>query len=185
MSLSLLSQELVRVFLLSIPLIVGGIVHMIAVKANTLSYLKKPVHPRWFGLNKTWRGFVIMPLATWPGVLLAQSCESLFDLKAPLLANHSSIVLALLLGLGYCLAELPNSFVKRRLGIQEGQTSEKYKWFFVTLDQADSVIGSLLAYKLILTISWTTFLVTIVFGTVLHLMINVLLYLARIRKNPF
>lgn len=158
---------------------------MVAVKADILSYLKKPIHQRWFGQNKTWRGFFIMPLATWPGVILAQKLETLFDLNTPLLTNHSAWLLGLLLGFGYCLAELPNSYMKRRLGIKEGQTSDRYKWFFVVLDQADSAIGCLLAYRILLPISWFTMVLTIVFGTVIHLLINVSLYKAGIRKNPF
>lgn len=158
---------------------------MVAVKADILSYLKKPIHQRWFGKNKTWRGFFIMPLATWPGVVLAQKLEILSDLNTPLLTSHPAWLLGLLLGFGYCLAELPNSYMKRRLGIKEGQTSDRYKWFFVVLDQADSAIGCLLAYRLLLPISWFTMVLTVVFGTVIHLLINVSLYKVGIRKNPF
>lgn len=158
---------------------------MIAVKADILSYLKKPIHQSWFGQNKTWRGFFVMPLATWPGVILAQYLERVFDLSTPLLVGHSAILLALILGLGYCLAELPNSFMKRRLGIKEGKTSDRYKWFFVILDQADSAIGCLLAYRLVIAISWKLVIMTVVFGTVIHLILNVLLYLVGVRKNPF
>lgn len=126
-----------------------------------------------------------MPLATWPGVILAQKLETLFDLNAPLLTTEPAWLLGLLLGLGYCLAELPNSFIKRRLGVKEGQTSDRFKWFFVVLDQADSAFGCMLAYRILLPISWTTIVLTIVFGTVIHLVINVSLYKAGIRKNPF
>ena len=126
-----------------------------------------------------------MPFATLPGVWLAQGLERIFDLNAPLLLGQSSLVLALLLGFGYCLAELPNSFLKRRLGIQEGKTSDKGKWFFVILDQADSAFGCILAYSLIIPLSLMTMLLSIIFGTALHLIINVSLYSLGLRKNPF
>jgi CDP-diacylglycerol--serine O-phosphatidyltransferase len=185
MNQSLPSHELFRVFLLSLPLVIGGILHMIAVKVDILSYLKKPIHQRWFGLNKTWRGFILMPLVTLPGVLLAQKLEALSDIITPLLNTEVAWKLALALGLGYCLAELPNSFIKRRLGVKEGQTSDRFKWPFVLLDQGDSAIGCVLAYKLLIPISIATMVNVIVFGTVLHLIINVSLYKAGIRKNPF
>ena len=185
MDMSLAHHEFLRVFLLSVPLIVGGIIHMVAVKADILSYLKKPIHQRWFGQNKTWRGFVVMPMATWPGVWLAQWLESLFDLNAPLLTLQPAWLLGLWLGIGYCLAELPNSFVKRRLGIKEGQTADRFKWFFVFFDQADSAIGCLLVYRIMLFIPWSTFTLAILLGTAIHLMINISLYMAGIRKNPF
>lgn len=179
------SEDILRILLLSLPLVIGGILHMVAVKRDILSYLKKPIHQRWFGANKTWRGFIIMPLATWPGVILGQWIESLVDLSTPLLLTTSSIVLAVALGLAYCLAELPNSFIKRRIGIKEGQTSERGKIFFIILDQADSAFGCLIAYKLLIPISWSIFWGTIIFGTIIHLFFNLLLYSLKIRKNPF
>ena len=183
---SILPSEIsFRIFLLLIPLIVGGILHMVAVKMDILSYLKKPIHQSWFGLNKTWRGFIIMPLATWPGVILAQQLENMAELNTPLLTTQASWSLALFLGMGYCLSELPNSFLKRRLGIKEGLTSDRYKWFFVILDQADSAIGCIIAYHLVIQLSLWETLLTVVIGTGLHLMINVLLFAVKIRKNPF
>jgi CDP-diglyceride synthetase len=178
-------EDLKIVLLLSIPLVVGGVLHMIVVKKDVLSYLKKPIHPRWFGHNKTWRGFFVMPLLTWPGVLLGQGLEGFVDLSRPLLTSVPSWQLALVLGLGYCLAELPNSFMKRRLGIKEGQTSENLKWVFVIIDQADSAIGCLIAYALLISIPAKIFLGTIVFGTALHLAINMTLFKLNLRKNPF
>ena len=126
-----------------------------------------------------------MPLATWPGVILAQWLERLADLSTPLLIGTSSFILALALGLGYCLAELPNSFLKRRLGIREGLTSERHKTFFIILDQADSAFGCLFAYLLLIPIPWPIFWGTIIFGTIIHLFFNLLLYSLKIRKNPF
>lgn len=174
-----------QVLILSLPLVVGGILHMIVVKMDILSYLKKPIHHRWFGVNKTWRGFFIMPLATWPGVLLAQSWEPSLDLSSPLLVGEASWFLALVLGLAYCLPELPNSYLKRRMGIKEGLTSERHKFLFLILDQADSAFGCLIAYKIILPISWPVFWATILFGIVIHPLFNLMLYQLKIRKNPF
>lgn len=178
-------HDLARVLLLSLPLVVGGILHMAAVKGDILSYFKKPIHHRWFGQNKTWRGFLVMPIATWPGVLMAQGLEPLFDLNAPLLLQHSSLLLSLALGTGYCLAELPNSFIKRRLGIKEGQTADKNKWIFVLIDQGDSALGCMLAYLLFINLEWKIFFAAVAGGTIIHLIFNVLLYLLKLRKNPF
>jgi hypothetical protein len=75
--------------------------------------------------------------------------------------------------------------MKRRLGIKEGQTSERYKWMFIVFDQADSAVGCMLAYRMVIPIPLFTMILTIISGTILHLLINVSLYLLRIRKNPF
>jgi hypothetical protein len=65
------TDDFQRMTLLVLPLVFGGVLHMVAVKLDILSYLKKPIHQRWFGLNKTRRGFLIMPLVTFPGVVVA------------------------------------------------------------------------------------------------------------------
>ena len=126
-----------------------------------------------------------MPLATWPGVVMSQQLETMVDIFPPLLNSQPSWLLALALGLGYCLAELPNSFLKRRLGIKEGVTSENQKWLFIILDQADSAFGCLIAYALLLPLSWHIFWEAIILGTILHLLINRTLFMAGIRKNPY
>lgn len=177
--------EFLQIWLLALPLVVGGIIHMVVVKMDILSYLKKPIHHRWFGSNKTWRGFVVMPIATWPGVVLSRHIEMLAETTSPVFIPHSSFALAILLGLAYCLAELPNSFLKRRMGIQEGQTSPRYKWYFIIQDQADSAIGCLIVYKLMMPLSWSVFWGTIFIGTFVHLFFNVLLFTFKLRKNPF
>jgi hypothetical protein len=178
------SEYFIRIFLLALPLIFGGILHMLAVKWDVLSYLKKPLHQRLFGANKTWRGFVIMPLATWPGVYIAQQLEILLDVSAPVFNLQSTVMMSLMLGLAYCLAELPNSFIKRRLGVKEGQTSHKYKIFFIIFDQADSVIGCLGAYALMISLDALTIWGTLMAGTLIHLFFNYSLYLVNVRKNP-
>jgi CDP-diacylglycerol--serine O-phosphatidyltransferase len=176
------SEYFIRIFLLTLPLIFGGILHMVAVKWDILSYLKKPLHQRLFGSNKTWRGFLIMPLATWPGVYFSSQLEILFETSTPVFQNHSLVIVSLLLGLAYCLAELPNSFIKRRLGVKEGQTSERFKLFFIILDQADSVIGCLVAYAIILDMDKLTFWGTLLAGTFIHLFFNYSLYLMKLDR---
>lgn len=126
-----------------------------------------------------------MPIATWPGVVMSRHVEMLTETTSPLFIPLASFSVAIILGSAYCLAELPNSFLKRRLGILEGKTSPKNKWLFVILDQADSVLGCLLAYKLLMPISWPVFFGTLVTGTLVHLFFNVLLFALKLRKNPF
>lgn len=177
-------EDFLKVVILATPLIVGGILHMIAVKTNILSYFKKPIHQRSFGENKTWRGFIVMPLATYPGVILAQKIEILSDLNTPLISSFSPWLLSFVLGISYCLAELPNSFIKRRLGIRPGETSLKNKYFFVIMDQMDSVLGCLIGYLFFIPIGPSVFLGALVLGTLVHLLINNVLYLMGLRKNP-
>ena len=179
------SEDFLRILILAIPLVIGGILHMVVVSRDILSYFKHPIHQRWFGQNKTWRGFIVMPLTTWPGIVLAQTVEKLMELSSPVLLGQSSLILGLSLGLAYCIAELPNSWMKRRLGIKEGQTSAQNKWIFILIDQSDSAFGCLIAYSFFVSLTLVDIAGTIIFGTVIHLFFNVLLYWLKIRKNPF
>ena len=94
-------EDFHRIILLAVPLVFGGILQMIVVKKVILSYFKKPIHHRWFGLNKTWRGFIIMPLVTWPGVMIGQHIEKLLDLSSPLLVPLPSLFFAFILVIAY------------------------------------------------------------------------------------
>lgn len=165
-----------------LPLIVAGVLHMIVVKLDALSYLKRPLHQSWFGANKTWRGVIVMPLLAVPGVYLAQLVEMYWELN--LLSSSHTIWLGLSLGLGYVLAELPNSWVKRECGIKPGEMSEHHPWLFSITDQADSVIGCALIYALWGISEWSIWIGLIIIGTIVHLIINVLLWAMGLRKNP-
>jgi len=168
--------------ILMLPLIVGGVLHMIVVKLDALSYLKRPLHPSWFGVNKTWRGMILMPLLTVLGVYVARLVEDAWGVR--LLAEHSPLALGLTLGLGYALAELPNSLMKRRLGIRPGEMSDHHPWLFSIIDQADSVIGCALVYALWGVGEWSMQAGLILLGTLVHLMLNYLLWLCGVRRHP-
>ena len=182
---------LARAFWLALPVVVAGILHMIVVRRRLLAALAVPIDlgrtlrgAPIFGPNKTWRGVLFMTLA--PAVLGALQgffygawAEREGVAPCPLDAAGYAL-LNLVLGLGYALGELPNSFAKRRLGIEPGKTSSR---FFFVLDQADSVIAALLLGKLFFPIEWSVVLVGILALTALHLFLNAALYLARVRRN--
>ena len=169
----------------TIPLIVSGILHMIVVRTGALGALKRPIAEATFGPNKTWRGFVVMPLATVAGVALAKLVEPLFgDVLLARLSTSATWPLGVVLGLAYVAAELPNSYMKRRLGIAPGMVPEKNRTFFVLLDQADSAIGCALAYLLMLRIPLALAALLCVLGPGVHLLVNLLLFAVGLRKRP-
>jgi hypothetical protein len=155
---------------------------MVIVKLDALSYLKIPLHETWFGLNKTWRGVVVMPLLTvlglWLSFLLADCWQS------GLFAGHTVWELGILLGFGYVIPELPNSFIKRRMKIRPGEMSERSPWVFSLIDQADSVIGCVLIYALCGVGYFSLWVTLFLLGTGIHLLLNVILWSVGLRKNP-
>lgn len=168
--------------LLTFPLIFAGVLHMVVVKLDALSYLKIPLHETWFGLNKTWRGILVMLAASIVGVRVAQQGGVYWE--TDLLQFHSSWWLGLALGLGYVLPELPNSYMKRRLGVKPGELSQRSPWLFALIDQADSVIGCVLVYALCGVGNPVLWFTLIGLGTGIHLLLNFLLWAVGVRKNP-
>lgn len=199
---------LAQAWWISAPVIVAGVAHMLVVKRRWLQGLARPLdggrtlggRPV-FGPNKTWRGLLFMAVA--PALLGAlqgaawgsRAAEAglepidLAGLGARLGATGQAAscagyaLLGLVLGLGYGLGELPNSFLKRRLAIEPGQARAGVVGaLFVLLDQADSVLAAL-GLGLCLGLPWAVFLAGVVSLTALHLLLNAALYAARLRRN--
>lgn len=123
-----------------LPAIVAGVVNSIFCKVNTLSKFKVPIDfekkfidgKRIFGENKTWKGlfgyifFNVIFMVIW-GVIC--NLASLNNLNFFYFSNENTILNNLLfgslVGLFYALFELPNSFLKRRLGIEPRKTSKR------------------------------------------------------------
>lgn len=116
-----------------LPTAVAGVLHMLVVRGGILSRLAQPIWIRGFGPNKTWRGVLVMTtlasLSMWVQGLMWQ----------PTLPVHP-FAWGAGLGLLYVLAELPNSFVKRRLGIASGTQSARFPWLSAAFDKLDSAL---------------------------------------------
>lgn len=189
-------SELGAALFLTSPLVFAGISHMILVKKKVLPRLARPIDggrlfrgAPIFGENKTWRGLLLMPLVTGLFFALQELSLSLAAVPRPIDPYHPGLTPAFLfgalLGLGYILGELPNSFTKRRLAVPAG-ASPKGRWRLASLfvDQADSVLGCLLAMLCLWTPPLSIFILTFVLGTAAHLLCNGALHVLRLKKKP-
>jgi CDP-diglyceride synthetase len=185
---------LAKAFWLAAPVILAGVLHMIVVRRDLLAALKRPLDggrtfrgEPIFGPNKTWRGVVFMTFApallgalqglAWGEWARREGVEPC-ALPEPLVFGYADF--NLVLGFGYALGELPNSFVKRRVGIEAGKTSSK---IFFVIDQADSVVAALGLGALFFRLEWRLVLTGIVALTGVHLALNAGLYFAKVRRN--
>lgn len=185
-----------------VPAIFAGVLNMIWCKLPILSSLNKPIDNgvclsdgrRLFGDNKTWKGIVgYLLLNTLCMVLWGLLCSSNLALSSRnffYLTNSNTIgfnlLIGVFLGLGYSLFELPNSFMKRRLGVEPGKTKNGFwKVFFVILDQADSIFGCVLVVAILYPMSIGFYLLYVALGALTHIVFNMLLYFAHLRKNMF
>ena len=165
-------QELIYVL---IPLILSNSIHMVVVKKDLFSIFKIPINRNLFGSNKTIRGFVIVPLLN-----LFFTIIVLFFLNQLFV---KIILLGLIFVLVYMFSELPNSFLKRKIGISPGGQSTKNKWLFILLDKADSALGVAFCYHIFFANSWIKSLIIFLAGSLVHFIFSWILLIFRIKKS--
>lgn len=183
------------------PTVLTGIANMVFCTLPLCRKLKRPIDngqtlkdgERVFGDNKTWKGFIgyvlfgVVFSCLW-GLLLNVGGWNSFDF---FYVNHSNALpfnalIGALQGLFYALFELPNSFLKRRLHITPGKNPKGFKKvFFIFLDQADSIFGVVLVVCLFAKLPVWFYFVYVLTGAFTHIVINILLYLLKLRKNLF
>ena len=157
---------------------------MLAVSKDWLSVLKIPVSEKLFGANKTIRGFVLMMLFSVVGALALDGTIRLWqpDLTVDILGMPFWL-LGIVQGLGYALFELPNSFVKRRMGIQPGESPKRFKALFILMDQLDSGIGVALATWLVFSIPGPTAISIVLLSPVVALAVKRVLFILKWKKD--
>jgi len=169
--LSITSDSLgdaVAVFLVAlyiqIPIVIGGVLHMLFVSKDWLPQLKIPLNENLFGANKTWRGAIVVPILTLFGAYCLYPLEWIQTLIAggSTLEHVNLFWMGIVGGIGYILGELPNSMFKRKLGIAPGATPKSYKSFFLALDQIDSAVGVALLYGLLMGFSFVTCIIYVI-----------------------
>ena len=135
---------------------------------------------RLFGDNKTFRGFVVMVPATalsfallaaaWPH----SAADHLWTLSA---AEYGG--LGAWAGFGFMAGELPNSFLKRQLGVAPGATAAGRIGgpLLALVDRCDSVVGAMLFLSLIVPVPITTWALVALIGPALHGCFSVAVFL--------
>lgn len=194
-------KNVVMMYVTLLPSIIAAILNMIWCKLPILKKLQVPMDfgktfydkKRIFGDNKTWKGFIgYIILNTFMMILWGIICNvSNINYYNYFYVNDTNtfklnILIGILLGLGYSLFELPNSFIKRRFDIKPGKTTKGFKKiFFIILDQADSVFGCCLVVCLFYKLGLKLYLLYVLVGASTHIIFNMLLYFLKLRKNIF
>ena len=181
------------------PVIVAGVLNMVWVKLPVARWASRPIDGgrtladgrRVLGDHKTWKGLLGMVVLgalaglAWGRLIQGIGLEpfDLFYARQPNTIAFSALTGALQ-GLAYSLFELPNSFLKRRVGITPGKRhGGAWTVLFVVLDQIDSVVGCALLVLVFAPVGWAFVLVTILVGGITHIALNMLLHALHLRKN--
>ncbi len=194
-------NTIISMYITLLPPIIAGILNSIFCKLSIFQKLSVPIDgkknlwdgKRIFGDNKTWKGllgYIIL------NIIMTVICGLIYNgcglegYSYIYLSVENSILnnigIGFLLGLGYSLFELPNSFLKRRLDITPGKTIKGFtKVFFIFLDQADSVFGCVLVVCLFYDMTIGFYFLYVLVGAITHIVVNMLLYFMKLRKNMF
>lgn len=177
--------------------IVAGILHTLWLRSRFSLRFASPLDgyrtfrgKRIFGDNKTFRGFMMMiPTA---GVVFL-----VFGLLHPIwpawlsqgvwpLSSGRYGLLGVWAGIGFMAGELPNSFLKRQLGIPPG-AAPLHRWgkpLCFLLDRFDSIIGMMLALSLLIPVPLLTWAYVLLIGPGIHWVFSAVLFMLKVKARP-
>lgn len=189
-----------KTFFFGTPVIFAALLHGIVMKYDLFQWMKRPLDAGatfrgkpLFGANKTWRGLVISTAGTIIFAYVHALCYSIPWFKNITIIDYTRVnplFVGLALGVGMILGELPNSFLKRQLGIGAGTQGSGWAGFlFRIYDQIDLLTGAWLlmlfvpGFELGQHLDVVTF--SIFMTLILHILIAQIGYYLGMRKNRF
>jgi hypothetical protein len=169
------------------PVLGAPLLHAPVLRWELLWGLRRPIDggTNLFGDNKTWRGALVMTTGVLVAALLLSLWPAYWDALPDGIRDAGPVPFGLLLGVGVVVGELPNSFLKRRLGVRPGkQRGGALGVLLTVLDQGDLVLGAwaLLAPIWVMA-PWQAAVAFAVISAV-HLVINVIGYAIGARTAP-
>lgn len=182
---------------LLLPLLGGGVFHGLCMKYEWFSLLKRPIDcgrtvrgRRLFGANKTFRG----PVAVGLGAALVLGLQATLlhglpgirDIELFDYGGVNGWLLGFVVGAAAMSAELPNSFLKRQLGVAPGQAGQGLLGATLyVIDQVDLLVGAWLVFALVLDVRFTWVLFSVVLVVVVHQLLTSVTYALGMRASPW
>lgn len=172
----------------------AALAHGLCMKYDWLRWFKKPLdfgqtyrRKRIFGEHKTWRAPVIYGVFCTFGTVIQSWLQSNYDLPQWLLLvdyGKYGYLVGILLGLGMTVGELPNSFLKRQLGVPPGKRKGGLSGLvFFLFDQVDLTVGIWVFLSFLIRPSLSLVLWSFLLTFVLHVAISSAGYLLGMRKT--
>jgi hypothetical protein len=168
-----------------LPVIGAPIAHGPVLRWDLAPALRRPISRQLFGENKTWRGAIVMTAGTTlAAVALARMPAYRRRLPEPI-ADANPVVVGGVLGLASWIGELPNSFLKRRIGIPPGDQLRAPAGVLLSVfDQADWVPLAALLIRPIWKMSLRETAGVFGIAVAVHVPINLIGYAVGARQRP-
>jgi hypothetical protein len=126
-----------------LPVLGGALAHAPVLRFDLASALKRPLSAQLFGANKTVRGAIVMSSGTAAATLALHRVPAYRERLPAELRAAGPLPHGVLLGAAVVLGELPNSALKRRIGIAPGERAASPLGVALAIhDQADFVLGA-------------------------------------------
>jgi hypothetical protein len=180
-----------RALWLFLPILGGYLAHAPVLRFELLPQLKRPLDGgltlrgrRLLGDNKTWRGALAMAGGVLLMTLVLAKLPAWWGRLPEDVRAAGPFALGLVLGLGMVLGELPNSFVKRQLGIEPGARGRAVAGVALSLfDQADFVVAVWIFLLPIWHMPWTEAVIAFGIVALAHLGVSALGYAIGARRT--
>jgi CDP-archaeol synthase len=145
---------------------------------------------RLFGANKTWAGFLVLPVAVGAFFALlrlgANGLSRTWSEGLWPLSVGGYALFGWWTGFGFMAGELPNSFVKRQFDIEPGRTpagrSARVVCFLI--DRLDSFAGAYVAQSLVVSTGFWYPVYVLLVAPGLHWLFSVLLFSLGVKGRP-
>ena len=175
------------------PLLLSAAISGLVLRYDWFAALRKPIDAgrslggrRLFGDSKTWRGVAVAVVGCITGAAIQRYLlvEVARGIALVPYERLNVVAFGLAMGSGAMLGELPNSFVKRRVGIAPGKTTRgPLAILFYLWDQLDLLCFSWPLLGFWIVPDWRLVLTSIVVTCALHPLTSLLGYLMGARKS--
>ena len=183
----------VQVLYLFAPLLASAALSGVVLRFDLFPALRRPIDAglsfhgnRLFGDNKTWRGVVVAVIGSIATAAVQKAIEA--QTRAVALVDYrdlSAIWFGGAMAAGAMLGELPNSFVKRRMGIPPGGTSRGSKAvLFYVWDQTDLLTGAWPLLSVWMRPSTLVVLVSFALALTIHPLVALVGHAVGARRSP-
>jgi len=175
-----------------LPVLGAALLHAPVLALDLFPALKRPLDggrtwrgARLFGDNKTWRGALFMTTGVWLATIALWQWPWWRGQLPGEVRDAGPVLVGLLIGLGTVVGELPNSFLKRRMGVAAGTQRRSAAGLALTvLDQGDFVFGIWVLLLPVWVMSVPQAALAFVVVVAAHLVINVIGYAIGARAAP-
>ena len=175
------------------PFLVASALSGVVLKLDLFPWMKRPLDfgatvrgHRVFGANKTWRGLVATALGCVVGVAIQRFAIGgrAGELALVDYAHSSPLWIGVAMGVGATIGELPNSFVKRQLGVAPGTPARGAKSvLFYVWDQVDLLTTTWPLMLFWVRPTWLVVGVTFALAAIVHPLLTLIGYLVGARKS--